>query len=80
MKINDVEDIIKNLSSWESQVVLMMRKLGIEKNSNIELELGRNSIIKVKYVMDDKIFVGKYKKYQEDIVKGFCEIISMIKK
>ena len=80
LKINDVEDIIKNLSSWESQVVLMMRKLGIEKNSNIELELGRNSIIKVKYVMDDKIFVGKYKKYQEDIVKGFCEIISMIKK
>jgi len=80
LKINDVEDIIKNLSSWESQVVLMMRKLGIEKNSNIELELGRNSIIKVKYVMDDKIFVGKYKKYQEDIEKGFCEIISMIKK
>ena len=79
LKIEDIEAIIKNLSDWGREIVFMTNKLGLNKNSSIQSELSRNSIIKVKYVADDTILEGKYKKYKEDIDKGFCEIVCIIK-
>lgn len=79
LKNEDIEAIIKNLSDWGRQIVFMTDQLGLNKNSTIQSELGRNSIVEVKYVADDTILEGKYKKFKEDIDKGFCEILSIIK-
>lgn len=79
LPINEVENIIVQTSEWLTKVTENINSFKATTDSIIDIsKLGRNDLIRVQYLDDNRIIDGKVKKYISDIEKGYCEIIKIL--
>ena len=79
LDIQSIDTIIENIVKWMSQTATNMRQLGLE-NHNIDVSrLGRNSVVEIRYLTEAVSKEVKYKQCKDDVEKGLCEILRVVK-
>lgn len=78
LSMKSIDNIISGLKEWLATVELTLRKVGVKSMStNI---LGRNTRIRVRYIINNEIAEKKYKQLEEDINLGICTIEEILDK
>lgn len=79
LDLQSVDSIINNIVKWMSQTTMNMRQLGLESHNIDASRLGRNSVVEIRYLTEVASKEVKYKQCKDDVEKGLCEILRVVK-